>query len=86
MLAVHTVSNTTDTRGIPSLNDPNAGKGADADAIEGLPSKLYKPGMFEDEEEPQCPICFTAYEEDEEIRSLPCPGTHHFHKACVCVH
>jgi len=34
-----------------------------------------------EEEEPCCPICLVEYEEDDEIRTLPCD--HYFHKECV---
>lgn len=31
-----------------------------------------------------CSICLCEYEAGEDVRTLPCGGNHHFHKAYVC--
>ena len=30
-----------------------------------------------------CPICIVDFEEGDDVRVLPCPGHHRFHKDCV---
>mmetsp|Transcript_14012 Transcript_14012/g.27221 ORF Transcript_14012/g.27221 Transcript_14012/m.27221 type:complete len:374 (-) Transcript_14012:251-1372(-) len=65
---------------------PNEGatsKGASKDLIETLPLKKYHEGMFQDEADPQCVICISSYEKDQDIRFLPCDARHHFHASCV---
>ena len=37
-------------------------------------------GLVETE---NCSICLSAFKKGEELRLLPCPGTHIFHKECV---
>jgi len=63
--------------------DQLGGKGAPQDIIDALPKKKYNFSLFEDEEDPQCTICLSPYEEGQEIRFLPCDTRHHFHQDCV---
>jgi len=58
-------------------------KGASKELIDTLPLKQFHAGLFEDEDDPQCSICLSSYEDGQDVRLLPCDGRHHFHKECV---
>lgn len=60
----------------------NGQEGASEEEINKLPSATYRPGMFSEDDD-QCTICLTGYQEEEELRLLPCDKRHHFHKECV---
>mmetsp|Transcript_8072 Transcript_8072/g.14880 ORF Transcript_8072/g.14880 Transcript_8072/m.14880 type:complete len:333 (-) Transcript_8072:236-1234(-) len=57
-------------------------KGASQEAINALSTVKYHHGMFEEEDDPQCSICLSAFEPGEQLRILPCDGQHSFHKDC----
>jgi len=59
-------------------------RGIPADEISTLPVVRYKSGMFKNEDA-LCSICLNNYEEDVELRVLPCDeqGRHHFHRQCI---
>mmetsp|Transcript_22516 Transcript_22516/g.27535 ORF Transcript_22516/g.27535 Transcript_22516/m.27535 type:complete len:342 (-) Transcript_22516:771-1796(-) len=57
-------------------------QGATEADLSKLPTVKYRAGMFNQGEE-QCTICLTQYEEEEELRLLPCDKRHHFHQKCV---
>lgn len=62
--------------------DAFAGKGASKDLLQTLPVKEFSADLIPDEEDPQCSICLSSYEDGQEVRVLPCEGKHHFHKDC----
>ncbi len=55
------------------------------DRIRQLPTLLWKRSMADGREENhtlvKCQVCQFTYEEDDELRSLPCG--HYFHRECV---
>lgn len=63
------------------------GNGATAKEIDKI--KLAKVGSKEyiaftqGERQEKCAICLNDYEKGEEVRLLPCGGSHVFHKGCV---
>ncbi|GBG24550.1 E3 ubiquitin-protein ligase RNF13 [Hondaea fermentalgiana] len=64
-------------------NEAGLNKGATQDAIDSLPLKKYHQGLIQDEADPQCVICLSSYEPDQDVRFLPCDARHHFHASCV---
>lgn len=67
-------------------SDAFAGKGANQEMIDSLAVKEYHPELFssnsDNDDDHQCSICLSKYEDGQELRFLPCDGAHHFHKAC----
>jgi len=59
-------------------------RGIPTDEINTLPSVRYKPGMFKFEDS-TCSICLNNYEDENELRILPCDreGRRHFHRPCI---
>jgi len=54
--------------------------GATKSQISQLKALKYKEGLIE-KDSANCAICLADYEDDEELRYLPC--NHHFHSECV---
>eukprot|EP00924_Labyrinthula_sp_SR-Ha-C_P015865 snap_masked-scaffold_4-processed-gene-11.27-mRNA-1 protein AED:0.35 eAED:0.35 QI:0/-1/0/1/-1/1/1/0/350 len=57
-------------------------RGASKKFINSLPLKKFKE-IEKPEKETTCPICLVNFEEEDEVRVLPCNGNHYFHKTCV---
>jgi len=55
-------------------------RGASEETIQSLPTKKFTEGIVE-KDHTTCAICLSEYEEEEELRFLPC--NHHFHSKCV---
>lgn len=51
--------------------------------MEALGTIKYQPCAVEGD--PQCSICYTAYELEEELIVLKCSKIHHFHAQCIKV-
>jgi hypothetical protein len=46
-------------------------------------SEAYPPVLPDAIGRETCPICIVDFEDDDELRVLPCVGQHRFHRACV---
>jgi len=61
-------------------------RGADDKLLESIPSTKFQKSKYPDQDV-TCSICLVPYNEDDPIRSLPCPGSlkkpHMFHQECV---
>lgn len=65
-----------------ALSDQNP-KALPVESINSLEMKEFSEGLGIAKEDASCAICLCAYENDEEIRFLPCQKAHHFHRKCI---
>jgi Ring finger domain len=56
-------------------------KGLNQNEIKKMPSKKVNLNFIKEGELDQCRICICPYENEEEIRELPCK--HNFHSTCI---
>jgi len=67
-------------RPLSALGATTSGTGRPSSPRSGQGSDAVDPAAIGRE---TCPICIVDFEEGDDVRVLPCPGHHRFHKDCV---